>query len=411
MDLLCVSNGHGEDSIAVRVLQELRRLPGAPTVAALPIVGEGGTFQKVGIPIVGPTQTMPSGGFIYMDRRQMMRDIQGGLVGLTLAQLKTVRQWGRAGGHILAVGDIVPLALAWWSGANYAFMGTAKSEYFLRDEAGRLASRPRLEGWAGSVYLPWERWLMSHRRCQAVFMRDQLTASTLQRWQVPAVYAGNPMMDGLTPAANRLALLTDAFPAGPEPLTLALLPGSRAPEAFENWQRMVTAIESLRAAFPDRPLRLLAALAPALSLAAFKDILIEASWVAQPGHYPTFSRGQGMLVLTQNAFAECLHWADAAIATAGTATEQAVGLGKPVATFPGPGPQFTPAFAEAQSRLLGSSIILLDRPTAVGPALKDCLQDPARLQAMAENGHRRMGPPGAARQIAAALHKLYSEPG
>ncbi|TVP70359.1 MAG: hypothetical protein EA342_01580, partial [Leptolyngbya sp. LCM1.Bin17] len=69
MDLLCVSNGHGEDSIAVRLLKQLRRLPGAPPLAALPIVGEGGAFQKAGIPIVGPTQTLPSGAFIYMDGR------------------------------------------------------------------------------------------------------------------------------------------------------------------------------------------------------------------------------------------------------------------------------------------------------------------------------------------------------
>jgi len=38
---------------------------------------------------------------------------------------------------------------------------------------------------------------------------------------------------------------------------------------------------------------------------------------------------------------------------AGTATEQFVGLGKPAIAIPGIGPQFTAAFAEAQSRHLG----------------------------------------------------------
>ena len=125
MKLLCISNGHGEDGIAVRILKQLRQLPGAPSLAALPIVGEGRAYEKAGIAIHGPTQAMPSGGFIYMDRYQLWRDLQGGLVGLTLAQLKTARQWAKSGGKILAVGDVVPLAIAWQSGVDYSFTDPA----------------------------------------------------------------------------------------------------------------------------------------------------------------------------------------------------------------------------------------------------------------------------------------------
>ncbi|WP_017301468.1 lipid-A-disaccharide synthase-related protein [Nodosilinea nodulosa] len=410
MKLLCISNGHGEDGIAVRILKQLRQLPGAPALAALPIVGEGRAYEKAGIPIQGPTQAMPSGGFIYMDRQELVRDLQGGLVGLTLAQLKTARQWAKSGGKILAVGDIVPLAIAWQSGAEYSFVGTAKSEYYIRDEARRLPDRPVLEGWSGSVYVPWERWLMARPRCRGVFVRDQITAATLQNLGVPACYPGNPMMDELETRADKLTRLTATFPDAPARLTLALLPGSRAPEAFDNWQRMVGAIASVMETFGDRQIRLLAALAPSLNLAAFKDVLLDAGWQPVPGEYPTFRRGRGWLVLTTNAFAECLHLADAALATAGTAAEQAVGLGKPVITFPGPGPQFTYAFAEAQSRLLGPSVILLEQPAEAGLALQTCLANGPRLQQIAENGRRRMGLPGAAGAIAKALHQHYAEP-
>jgi uncharacterized protein (TIGR03492 family) len=410
MDLLCVSNGHGEDSIAVRVLRELRRLPGAPSVSALPIVGEGGAFQKAAIPIVGPTQTMPSGGFIYMDSRQMVRDLQGGLVGLTLKQLQVVRQWGKAGGGILAVGDIVPLLMAWYSGAPYGFIGTAKSEYFLRDETGRLPGRPLTEGWGGSVYLPWERWLMAHHRCQGVFVRDQLTAERLQQRGVAATYPGNPMMDDLGAAADKLAQLTTAFPPAAAVLTVALLPGSRAPEALDNWQLLLAAIASVLTTFPTRQVRLLSAIAPSLNLAAFKDALLDDGWQPVAGQSLTFARQNGILVLTATGFAECLHLADAAIATAGTATEQAVGLGKPVFTVPGAGPQFTYAFAEAQQRLLGPSVILSPQAADIGPAMRQCLEDAPRLQAIAANGRRRMGQPGAARRIAVALHQVYTQP-
>lgn len=412
MNLLCISNGHGEDIIAVRVLKELRRLPNAPTISALPIVGEGGAYQKIGIPIVGPTQSMPSGGFIYMDTRQVLRDVQGGLVGLTLAQLKTLRAWGKTGGKVLAVGDIVPLAMAWASGADYAFIGTAKSEYYVRNEAGRLPNRPWMEGRSGSIYLPWERWLMGHRRCRGAFVRDQLTADYLQRCGVKASYPGNPMMDGLDAATDKLARLTAAFPPAEAVLTLALIPGSRAPEAFENWQRIVIALDSVAQAFPNRQIRALGAIAPSLNVAVLKDALIESQWQPEPDAIPgsrlTFCRHNCRLLITTDAFAECLHLADAALATAGTATEQAVGLGKPVFTIPGTGPQFTAAFAEAQSRLLGPSIIVVENSADVGSALSHCLQDRDRLQHIAENGRARMGQTGAGRAIAAALTQQFN---
>jgi uncharacterized protein (TIGR03492 family) len=408
MALLCISNGHGEDSIAVQILQELRRLPQRPELSAMPIVGEGGIFQKAGIALVGPAQTLPSGGFIYMDQRQAMKDLRSGLLPLTRQQLATVRQWAQNGGDILAVGDIVPLSFAWWSGANYSFIGTAKSEYWLRNEAGPLPQRPWYEGWSGSVYLPWERWLMSHPRCQAVFVRDQLTAEHLQRWHIPARYEGNPMMDGLEAATDKLAQLAAIAPSHALSLTIALLPGSRAPEVFDNWQLMLKALPSLQRQFPHRHIRLLAAIAPSLNLAAFKDPLIVAEWTPVPHRYPTFSRDDMTLTLTQDAFPECLHLADCAIATAGTATEQMVGLGKPVFTFPGGGPQFTRAFAATQSRLLGPSVMLVSAPEAVGEAMQHCLQDSQRLQLIAENGRHRLGHPGGAKGIATMLHKLYS---
>ncbi|HEY9641810.1 MAG TPA: hypothetical protein V6C57_15080, partial [Coleofasciculaceae cyanobacterium] len=133
MKLLCLSNGHGEDAIALRILQALQQQPVPPKISALPIVGEGQAYTRHGISLAGAVKAMPSGGFIYMDGHQLARDLQGGLLQLTRAQLKTVKDWGKQGGMILAVGDIVPLLFAWWSGAPYAFVGTAKSEYYLRD--------------------------------------------------------------------------------------------------------------------------------------------------------------------------------------------------------------------------------------------------------------------------------------
>lgn len=247
MQLLCLSNGHGEDVIAVRILQELQRHPAAPEIAALPLVGEGLAYSQLGIPIIGSVKKMPSGGFVYMEGRQLVRDVKGGLLKLISAQLKAVRSWGKKGGVILAVGDIVPLLFAWLSGAPYAFVGTAKSDYYLRDEAGLLPNRPRWEGWSGSVYLPWERWLMSRLRCLGVFPRDKLTTERLQQLSIPALDLGNPMMDGIWPE-NPEPIFYDREAEWKETqraLVVALLPGSRVPEAYDNWSMIILSADTL----------------------------------------------------------------------------------------------------------------------------------------------------------------------
>jgi uncharacterized protein (TIGR03492 family) len=403
MKLLCLSNGHGEDVIALRLLRALQTFPNTPELAALPLVGKGHAFAQANIPLAGPVKQMPSGGFVYMDSRQLARDVRGGLLSLTLAQMRAVKQWAKTGGVVLAVGDIVPLLFAWWSGAPYAFVGTAKSEYYLRDEQGPLRRTSwfeRLESWSGSVYLPWERWLMSRRRCRAVFPRDSLTTKVLQQWSIPAFDLGNPMMDGLEPAGVAFPLRSD-LPEEAQPLTVVLLPGSRPPEAYRNWGIILRAVEKLKADFCQRALLCLGAIAPSLNLHPLRETLHHMGW--QSESEDTYSHGNATLELTQSAFNDCLHQSDVALAMAGTATEQFVGLGKPALIFPGEGPQFTPRFAEAQSRLLGPSVILLQHPDQTPEVVRSLLQDPDRLQLIGDNGHRRMGYPGASERIATVL--------
>lgn len=397
--LLCISNGHGEDTIATRILAALAQQAPALELAALPMVGDGAAYQRADIPLAGPTQTLPSGGFIYMDKQQLARDVQSGLVQLTWRQIQAARAWAHQGGVVFAVGDVIPLAVAWLSGAPFGAIATAKSEYWLRDEAGPLADRPWYEGWAGSVFLPWERGLMGHRRCRAAFVRDQLTAQYLQQFGIKAV-AANPMMDGLTPDPDKCQALQDSL-LDPS-LTLLLLPGSRPPECFHNWRRILAAVAAVLGQFVELSVGLLAAVAPALPLEAFHGPLLEAGWQLNGDIY---RQGNGRLRLVGDAYAECLALAEAAIATAGTATEQFVGLGKPAFTLPGAGPQFTRPFAATQQRLLGPSVILLEEPAAVAPALAAYRQDPARRRQVELNGRRRMGPAGAAQTIATHLRQ------
>jgi uncharacterized protein (TIGR03492 family) len=433
MKLLVLSNGHGEDIIAVRIIEQLQCHPNVTELVALPLVGEGNAYRSLNISILGKVQQMPSGGFIYMDGTQLWRDVRGGLLQLSREQLQLVRGWGKKGNSILAVGDIVPLLFAWISGANYAFVGTAKSEYYLRNEEGWLAQTSWLERQFGSVYLPWERWLMSHPRCKAVFPRDSLTTQILQQWSIPAFDLGNPMMDGLESRGKRPFAPTSVIEIEAEcseeskifssatkkvnqkqkNLCVLLLPGSRMPEAERNWQLIIKATKEIISTFNNYSVLFLAAIAPSLNLDSFAEILLSQGWnntslatvnnPVQDAEAIFFSRQNGTLILTQNAYQECLQRADLAIAMAGTATEQFVGLGKPAITMPGKGPQFTPAFAEAQTRLLGCSIFLVENPQQVAEKIQLVLNDPQLKQRIAKNGKQRMGTAGAARRIAQTL--------
>lgn len=403
MKLLVLSNGHGEDLIATRIIERLLQNIAELDITALPIVGQGYAYQNLNIPLAGRVQQMPSGGFIYKGGNPLWQDLRGGLIQLTLEQICLVRQWGKTGGKILAVGDLVPLLYAWLSKADYAFVGTAKSEYYLRDEFGWLPQTSWLERKFDSVYLPWERWLMSGDRCRGVFPRDSLTTEILQQWAIPAYDLGNPMMDGLTTKSQ-------AREAGK--LNVLLLPGSRMPEAIRNWQQILMGVWSVNKTLPQVQLHFNAAIAPALDLKPFTISAVTQGWQITSRQSKTVILGQKerILTITQEHNQEFFQQANIAIAMAGTATEQFVGLGKPVVIFPGQGPQFTYAFAEAQARLLGCGILMVENPGHVGKAIAKVMDDEGLLKEIVVNGKRRMGEAGAAQRITQCLQQTLLSP-
>jgi uncharacterized protein (TIGR03492 family) len=408
MELLCLSNGHGEDGIGVKIAQQLqqcsRSTPATQAsirVSALPIVGVGRAYAQAQIPLLQPGQVLPSGGFIYMDNKALWQDLRGGLLPLAWQQLQLSRAWAARGGKILAVGDIVPLLLAWLSGGSYAFVGTAKSNYYRNPQK--------------SDYYPWERWLMAQPRCRAVFPRDTPTAKTLQGLGIQVFDLGNPMMDGLA-----------SGPVIPSPgLTVLLLPGSRPPEAYRNWSVILAGAASLLAslALGVPELTFFAAIDPNLDVAPLREGLQAAGWIyqqknraEQDGEQQTWgwtdaATGQtATLILAPAGFQTGAHRSDLALAMAGTATEQFAGLGKPVISLPGQGPQFTLAFAQRQTQLLGCSVTLVTEPAQVGTVARQLLQDPQRLAEIAVNGRTRMGHCGASQRIAHRLCQIWGEP-
>ncbi len=381
--LLVASNGHGEDAIACRILDALAAGAAPPRVEAWPMVGTGAAFRDRGVPVIGPGNLLPSEGFGTLTAGHLARDLKAGFVATYLRQARFARSLRGRADLVLAVGDIVPLAAGWLAGTPTAFVACAKSAWY----GGRDAAR----GGHNRI----ERALM--RRCAAVFPRDSRTAQGLRAAGVPCHDLGNPMMDGLAGQGH-----DDLAPPGT--VALALLPGSRR-DATENAALLMAAGAAL-AARHDRPtaLRLLMAAHPAVDLAAV---------ARAPGWAPA---GQGPLRLTHPAgaqaivatdrFADILHAATLALGMAGTANEQAVGLGLPLIAVPGSGNQGE-AFARMKQRYFGPAALPAPRDAeAIAPDAADLLADPARRAAMAAAGRARMGPAGATQAIAAVLSGL-----
>jgi uncharacterized protein (TIGR03492 family) len=194
-----ICNGHGEDLIALRILEAVHRLKPQLPLEVMPLVGQGRAFTaavKAGwLQRIGPTATLPSGGFSNQSLRGLLRDLGAGLPLLSWGQWRLVQRQAQQGRFLVAVGDLLPLLMAWASGAGFGFIGTPKSDYTWRSGPGRHLS-DRYHRLKGSEWDPWEWMLMRSKRCQWVAMRDQLTARGLRRHRVAAQAPGNPMMDG-----------------------------------------------------------------------------------------------------------------------------------------------------------------------------------------------------------------------
>jgi uncharacterized protein (TIGR03492 family) len=406
--LLVLSNGHGEDLIALRVIEALRhRRPGI-ALATLALVGEGSAFtaarDRLDLDCLGPCRPLPSGGFSNQSLRGLLQDLAAGLPRTTWHQFQVVRQWSATRQPILAVGDLLPLAMAWLGGGPYGFIGTPKSDFTWRTPSppgwGSTTLADRYHRWKGSEWDPWEWWLMAHPRCRLVAVRDRLTAKGLRAHGVPALAPGNPMMDGFQSQPLPSPLLQGR--------RLLVLPGSRLPEALGNLKRLLASLPGPAPCKHLGGVHVLLPVARGLALSPDLEALCRsAGFSAQPSRSEDpdaltsrwTQEGLDLWVGTE-CFATWAPWAEVGLATAGTATEQLVGLGVPALSLPGPGPQFTPGFSRRQSRLLGGAVRPCRSPEEAQARLLALLNDRMARERLGRRGRWRMGAAGGSARLA-----------
>ncbi len=399
--VLFLSNGHGEDLNASLILRALLELAPDVDVAALPIVGQGQAYRRLGVNIIGPTQQLPSGGFNYISVARLLnpkqwgrdtnpinllRDLFSGLIGLTWGQIQALRRIAPRYDLLFATGDVVPILFARITGRPFMVFLVSTSSYY-----------------EGRAQLPWlATWGIKSRLCQAVFTRDAFTAQDLQRRGITkAQFQGYPIMDGLSPSGKSLDLVED------QPV-VALLPGSRLPEVLENLAMLLQLCQRIH---QRQPMQFVAALVPIIDEAQLAAFAAAQGWSHQPHH--SFSQGPVTVAYHRHAFADILNRCDVVLGMAGTAVEQAVGLGKPVIQIIGQGPQFTYPFAEAQMRLLGASVVTIGTRPATPALLKqgaetviNILKDDDYLHRCRHNGLERVGLPGGSQALAQQICRV-----
>ncbi len=396
---MLVSNGHGEDLSGSILAVSLKRL--GHQVEALPLVGKGNSYVKAGIETIGSSRDFSTGGLGYTSIRGRFTELMQGQIFYLIKRLLRLIRVAKYYDLLLVVGDIVPVCAAWLSRRPVATYLVAYSSHY-----------------EGLLRLPWPcSFFLKNDRFLAIYSRDQLTAEDLtQQLRKRVLFLGNPFMDPVLSPKESLMPLSE--------FRLGLLPGSRIPELEENLLLILRVIECLpKGKIQLKKISFDMALVEAVDDDRVQELIADTEWrlIDNESNFglKKLVNGHYQVNIQRNSFIDVLKSSDVLLSMAGTATEQAIGLAKPVLQLVGSGPQFTNKFAEAQRRLLGPTVFCVD---------SDCF-DPERFTRTAElaislllrsksdtslksqcqqQANRRLGPLGGAEKMAYGITNLLT---
>ncbi len=193
-----------------------------------------------------------------------------------------------------------------------------------------------------------------------VLTHDEYTAEILRKKGISALFVGNPMMDELVPGGIDLG----------EPPVVGILPGSRS-EAYKNFIKILKVVERVK-----ETVTFVCALPQSLKIERIIHLARQDEWIYENG---VFRKNEKAVLVVRNAFEDVISKSEIVIGLAGTANEQAAGLGNPVVSFTGYGPQTTLRRMKDQARLLGEAVkFVSDFPNGVVTEISFLLSNPGR---------------------------------
>jgi tetraacyldisaccharide 4'-kinase len=355
MRVAILSNSYGEDRSGALIGIEAKKLYKDIEIISFPLVSFGEEYKKRGIKVIGGSTPPPSGGFFLKSITGILRDLIEELT-VPFNYIKILHNLRYSFDILIAVGDVTLLILGW--------LGLRMKSYFLA---------PCKSDWKAPHL--WIEKVIMKNSAKLVFTHDELTALNLRKNGVNALFLGNPMMDELI-EENR-------YNPPEQKLLIGILPGSRE-ESYGNIKKIVEIINALKKRFDNIHF--------AVSVADTVDIIKMKKYIINLENDIDFITG---------AFIDILKNSVLVISLAGTATEQAVGLGIPVISFVGTGAQTTKRRLLGQKKLLGKSFKLMRyNPEDIADEIKKILMDEDLREEMRKSGRERMGTSGGARNIA-----------
>ncbi len=369
--ILFIANGNGEDSIAAAIIA---KLPENIAAEAYPVVGAGNAYTNL-CPIVGPRSFMPSEGWRHTSG-SVARDVKGGMLKSIWPAIRFLRQARGRYDKVVAVGDAVTPLLCRLAGLPIdIYLDVFKSGYAHRYSAP-------------------ERWLIGSI-AKKTYCRDTMLAKGLSDKGILAMSAGNIMLDTVPYGTYEMASKRQHARA------VALLPGSRV-WTGESLKLQVAALRQLPADLvPD----IFVAVAGGIDVA---ELARATGLVHEPPRDETPAdlgqlQGDGLVLhLATGAIGNLIVGSDIVLSQAGTATQQALGLGKPVITF-NRADNRPKRMADEQALMGKARILTPPDATALASALQRLLADPAETARLGTIGRSRLGGPGTLQAVVADL--------
>ncbi len=367
MRILVLSNGRGEDSIALTLLSALvdtykSKGSSVPEITAFPLIGDGDVYKAKGFNVTASGFDLPSLGFGGTSLASFFRDLAAGLISQFFRQISLLRRAAKEADLILCFGDIYPVLLAFFFAKKpMIHIATAISSTYREHNAFEL--------------------MMFRKKCRMVFTRDQATADFLSSKGVKAVFLGNLMMDdpNVLPQAGHLSVDKNKK-------IVALIPSSRG-DAEENLLYYIRLIRLFR--HPGKFL-----------------FLASVSANFEVGKFSAPGSGIDLKIIRGN-FASIVGLSSFVIGSTGTGSEQAAGMGRPLVIIKGKGPHTSASRMTMYSRILSGAVFI---PTGsdqdMAAQIESFADDGPRISSMGEAGKAIMGGPGGAKKIALEIFNI-----
>ncbi len=360
MNILFISNGHGEDAISRQLVSVFLALHPQSDIHIMPLVGGGQIFDKTpSVTVFESRWNSPSGGFIG-SFSALFSELKAGVLKAHYQQIREARFYRFD--MVVAIGDFFALMVARLVHSKYrVFIPTAKSDLF-------------------QPHFSIERFFI-RRWASRVFTRDQVTADSLVSRGISAKYSGNIMMDMTQPTRSSFKARTELKDGS---FVVGILPGSRE-EAYTNFEQIAKILHSC-----PKTWRLCIAAPPQLDLKRLQSVSIEQTH-------------------TYCIFQSLLDEVDMVIGLSGTANEQCVGCGIPVIAFQGAGPQTTRRRFAEQSKLLLGGVRLVEGSNSaiIAKQVIKLSKDKAWFAFVHDHGVKIMGASGASQRIVKELSCIF----